>query len=52
MERGGGMFTAYPELLLIDTAYKHNNLRMPLYLFNISGGEGHWFKLDCLSLVV
>ncbi|KAJ8965720.1 hypothetical protein NQ314_003943 [Rhamnusium bicolor] len=34
-------FSNYPEVLLCDATYKHNNLRMPLYIFLIVNGNSH-----------
>lgn len=35
------VFSAYPELLLVDATYKLNDLRMPVYLMMSIDGNGH-----------
>ena len=40
-------FCTYPELLLIDTTYKLNDLRMPLYVLMVVDGNGE-SEIVCL----
>ena len=44
------MFMSYPEVLFIDTTYKLNDLRMPLYVLMAIDGNGE-SEIVCLWIV-
>ena len=44
------VYSSYPEVLLVDATYKFTNLRMPVYIFMASDGNGQGeIAMICLT---
>ena len=43
-------FASFPELLFLDATYKHNDLRMPVYVMLVEDGNGE-SEIVCIWIV-